>query len=58
MKYNVTITKNNNKKLNKTKKHPPPVIYKALYLDVAQGRVNWTPNETRTHSCGCAGLAC
>ena len=25
------------------------VIYKAFCLDVAQGRMNGTPNETRTH---------
>ena len=27
------------------------VIYEALYLDVAQVRMNEAPNETRTHSC-------
>ena len=27
------------------------VIYKALCFGVAQGRMNGTPNETRTHSC-------
>ena len=27
------------------------VIYKALCFDVAQGRMNWAPNENRTHSC-------
>ena len=26
------------------------VIYKALCFDVAQGRINGAPNETRTHS--------
>ena len=26
------------------------VIYKALCFDVAQGRMNEAPNETRTHS--------
>ena len=34
------------------------VIYKALCFDVAQGRMNWAPNETRTHSCRLASLAC
>ena len=27
------------------------VIYKAFYLDVAQGHTKGAPNETRTHSC-------
>ena len=27
------------------------VIYEALCFDVAQGRMNGAPNETRTHSC-------
>ena len=34
------------------------VIYKALSFDVAQGRMNGAPNETRTHSCRFASLAC
>ena len=34
------------------------VIYKALCFDVAQGRMNGAPNETRTHSCRFASLAC
>ena len=34
------------------------VIYKALCFDVAQGRKNGAPNETRTHSCTFASLAC
>ena len=27
------------------------VIYTAICVDVAQGRMNGAPNETRTHSC-------
>ena len=34
------------------------VIYKAFCFDVAQGRMNGAPNETRTHSCRFASLAC
>ena len=34
------------------------LIYKALCFDVAQGRMNGVPNETRTHSCRFASLAC
>ena len=34
------------------------IIYKALCFDVAQGRMNGAPNETRTHSCRFASLAC
>ena len=34
------------------------VIYKALCFDVAQGRMNGAPNETRTHTCRFASLAC
>ena len=34
------------------------VIYKALCFDVAQGRMSGAPNETRTHSCRFASLAC
>ena len=34
------------------------VIYKALCFDVAQGRMNGAPNETRTHSCRFASLSC
>ena len=34
------------------------VIYKALCFDVAQGRMNGAPNETQTHSCRFASLAC
>ena len=34
------------------------VIYKALCFDMAQGRMNGAPNETRTHSCRFASLAC
>ena len=33
------------------------VIYKALCFDVAQGRMNGAPNETRTHSCRSTSLA-
>ena len=33
-------------------------IYKALCFDVAQGRMNGVPNETRTHSCRFASQAC
>ena len=39
-------------------KHDIYVIYKALCFDVAQGRMNGAPNETRTHSCRSASLAC
>ena len=34
------------------------VIYDALCFDVAQDRMNGTPNETRTHSCKFASQAC
>ena len=34
------------------------VIYKALCFDVAQGQMNWAPNENRTHSCRFASQAC
>ena len=34
------------------------VIYKALYFNVAQGRMNGAPNETQTHSCRFDSLAC
>ena len=34
------------------------VIYEALYFDVAQGRMNGAQNETRTHLCRFASLAC
>ena len=34
------------------------VIYEALCFDAAQGRMNGTPNETRTHSCRFASQAC
>ena len=34
------------------------VIYKALCFDVAQGRMNGAPNETRTHSCRLSSQAC
>ena len=34
------------------------VIDKALCFDVAQGRMNGAPTETRTHSCRSASLAC
>ena len=34
------------------------VIYKALCIDVAQGLMNGAPNETRTHLCRFASLAC
>ena len=34
------------------------VIYEALCFDVAQGRMNGAPNETRTHSAGFASHAC
>ena len=41
--------------------YTPPhtdVIYEALCFDVAQGRLNGAPNETRTHSCRFASQAC
>ena len=34
------------------------VIYYAFCLDVAQGHMNGAPNETRTHPCRFASLAC
>ena len=34
------------------------VIYEALCFDVAQGRMNRAPNETRTHSCRFTSQAC
>ena len=34
------------------------VIYEALCFDVAQGRLNGAPNETRTHSYRFACQAC
>ena len=34
------------------------VISEALCFDVAQGRMNGAPNETRTHSYRFASLAC
>ena len=34
------------------------VIYKALYLGEAQGRINGVSNETRTHSFMLASQAC
>ena len=34
------------------------VIYKALCFNVVLGRMNGAPNETRTHSCRFASLAC
>ena len=34
------------------------VIYKALCFDVAQGRMNGAPNETRTHSGRFASQGC
>ena len=34
------------------------VIYKALCFDVALGWMNGAPNETWTHSCRFASLAC
>ena len=34
------------------------VIYEALCFDVALGRMNGAPNETRTHSCRFASQAC
>ena len=34
------------------------VIYKTFCFDVAQGRMNEAPKETRTHSCWFASLAC
>ena len=34
------------------------VIYKALCFEVAQGRMNGARNETQTHSCRFASLAC
>ena len=37
---------------------PRVIIYEALCFDVAQGRLNGAPNETRTHSCRFASQAC
>ena len=37
---------------------PAQVIYEALCFDVAQGRMNGAPNETRTHLCRFARPAC
>ena len=34
------------------------VIYEAFRFDVAQGRMNGAPSETRTHSCRFASQAC
>ena len=34
------------------------VIFEALCFDVAQGRMNGAPNETRIHSCRFASQAC
>ena len=34
------------------------VIYKAVCFDVAKGRMNGAPNETRTYSCRFARLTC
>ena len=34
------------------------VIYEDLCFDVAQGRMNGVPNETRTHSCRFASQGC
>ena len=34
------------------------VIYEALCLNVAQGRINGAPNETQTHLCRFASQAC
>ena len=34
------------------------LIYEGLYFDVAQGRMNGVPNESRTHSCRFASQAC
>ena len=34
------------------------VIYKAFCIHVAQGHINGAPNETLTHSCRFASLAC
>ena len=44
--------------LNYSKHAVGVVIYEALCFDVAQGRMNGAPNETRTHSCRFASLAC
>ena len=33
------------------------VIYKALCVNVAQGRMNGAPNKTQTHSCRFASLS-
>ena len=51
----------NIKKKNKKKNAPLLLcteIYEALCFDVAQGRLNGAPNETRTHSCRFASQAC
>ena len=34
------------------------IIHEALYFDVAQGRINGAPNETRTHTSRFANQAC
>ena len=34
------------------------LIYEALCFDVAQGRINGAPNETRTHSCRFSSQGC
>ena len=41
-----------------THTHTHILIYKALCFDMAQGRMNGAPIETRTHSCRFASLAC
>ena len=42
----------------KSAQYEVEVIYKALCFDVAQGQMNGAPNETRTHLCRFASLAC
>ena len=46
------------KMISGERKREGEVIYKALCFDVAQGQMNGAPNETRTHSCRFASLAC
>ena len=52
---NLGISRNTNTLINDMIKL---LIYKALCFDVAQGRMNGAPNETRTHSCRFASPAC
>ena len=62
---NSAVVPENTKKLHKLfladrkfKLREIVVIYEALCFDVAQGQMNGTPNETRTHLCRFASLVC